>query len=189
MKLVPLLAIAVFAAACGSTGLAPIVPNKPGRLALRPRPAQLSDDEARHVEAVSRNQWLRDVRAAARANPDQRFRSPGAAVLTRRLAHQAAAHGFSVVSVRMLHARQLAPLIVVHTSHGQALAHAMPSILVALDSDWSPRADYEGLYFAAVDEKRVPLFLASNVIGDRWPHEFEGSEWGRTESLSPLPHW
>jgi hypothetical protein len=189
MRLIPLVALAVVAAACGGTGPARVVPIEPARLALTPRPAQVTDDEALHAEAVSWNQWLRDLRAAARANPEQRFRSPSAAVFMRRLAREAAAHDFTVVSVRMLHARQLAPLIVVRTSDGVALAHGMPSVLLALDSDWSPRSDYEGMYFAAVDEKGVPLFLASNVIGDRWPHEFEGSEWGRTDALYPLPHY
>jgi hypothetical protein len=89
----------------------------------------------------------------------------------------------------MLHARELAPLIVVRTSDDQSLAQAMPSILLAIDSDWSPRSDYEALYFVALDEKGVPMFLASNVIGDRWPHEFEGSVWGRTEALDPLGHY
>ena len=190
MKLVPLVAIAVVAAACGSTGPGGrVAPIEPEQIALTPRPAQVSDDEARHVEAVSRNQWLRDLRAAARANPDQHFQSPGVAVFMRRLAREAQGHDFSVVSARMLQARQLAPLIVVRTSDGLSLAHAMASILFALDSDWSPRSDYEGLYFVAVDEKGVPLFLVSNVIGDRPPHEFEGSDWGRTEALYPLPHY
>jgi len=106
-----------------------------------------------------------------------------------RLAREAAAHDFDVVSVRMIHVRQSAPLIVVRTNDGLPLARAGASILIAFDSDCSPQSDYEGFYLSAVDERGVPLFFAWNIIGDRWPHEFEGSAWGRTEALSPLGHY
>jgi hypothetical protein len=187
MKLILLLAVAVIATACATSHAARVAPAKAKPIAFKPSPAEIGDDQSRHVEAVSRTQWLRDLRAAARAAPDERFPSPGASVLSLRLADQAQAHDFTIVSVRLLHARQLAPLIVVRTSDGPALAHAMKSILFALDSDWSPRSDYEGLYFAAIDKKGVPLFLVSNVLWN--PNHFEGSVWGRTEALYPLPHW
>jgi len=194
MKLVPLLALAVFSTACGGSYSVHAAPVKTKLIAFTPtrpalRPAEIGDRQARRLEAGARSQWLRDLRATARRNPEQRFRSPGEGVLMGRLAREAAAHDFDVVSVRMIHVRQSAPLIVVRTNDGLPLARAGASILIALDSDWSPQSDYEGFYLSAVDERGVPLFFAWNIIGDRWPHEFEGSAWGRTEALSPLGHY
>jgi hypothetical protein len=194
MRLIPLLALAVLATACGSYDPARVAPVKPKLIAFKPRPIALEpkpidENQARRVEAGARSQWLRDLRATARRNPEQPFRSPGTAVLMHRLAREAAAHHFDVVSVRMVRVRQRAPLIVVRTKDSLSLAHAGASILIALDSDWSPRSDYEGFYLTAVDEKGVPLFLVWNIIGDRFPHLFEGSEWARSEALYPLPRF
>jgi hypothetical protein len=103
----------------------------------------------------------------------------------RRLGREARAHDFLIVSVRLLRPRQLAPLIVVRTRDGHELARATASILSRVDPNWRDHWDYEGIHFAAVDEKGVPLYSVSNVVRGR----LETSEWARGEALYPLPHW
>jgi hypothetical protein len=186
MRFAPLLVLGFLTAGCsgGSTPYRPVPPISADLVRLE-LTVQVDDSEARRVERSSRGQWLRDLRAAARSTPEQRFTSPGPEILLRRLAREARTHEFHEVSVRLLRPHQLAPLIVVRTSDAESLAQAMGSILPRLDPNWTDRWDYEGIYFLAVDERGVPLFLISNVVRGG----LETSEWARSEDLYPFPHW
>jgi hypothetical protein len=192
MRLASLLALALLAAGCsGTQGRQSVAPSPSIRLVPKPtllRAPPLDTRDALLGERTARGQWLRSLGAAARSGSDWRFPSPSRAVLLRRLERQAEAHRFEIVSLRMLHPRQLAPLIVVRTSHPLALAHATVSVLHGLDPNWGlgePSELYEGLYFAAIDRKGVPLFSVSEVVRGR----SEGGVWARSENLYPVGHW
>ena len=145
---------------------------------------RVTDAEAVRTARSGRGQWIRDLRRAGRKYPGMRFRSPSRKILLSRLAQEAKAHGFDVVSVRMLRPRQLAPLVVLRTTHYVELARATGSILRKLDPEVRYDPDYEGFYFEAQDERGVPFFSTSNIRRG----QIEGSEWARSEPLYPFPH-
>jgi hypothetical protein len=132
----------------------------------------------------ARASWIRDMKDAARKYPGIRFRSPGREVLLARLEREARAHDFEVVSVRMVRPRQLAPAVVVRTTHYVSLARATGAILEKLEPDGKYDRDYEGFYFEAQDERGVPFFSAFNVMRGR----IEGGQWARSEPLYPFAH-
>lgn len=132
----------------------------------------------------ARGSWIRDMNEAAREYPGIRFRSPGREILLTRLEREARAHDFEVVSVRMLRPRQLAPAVVVRSTHYVALAHATGAILEKLEPDGKYDRDYEGFYFEAQDERGIPFFSAFNVMRGR----IEGGQWARSEPLYPFEH-
>jgi len=190
MRLVPLVALAVLVAGCSGAGHQ-AAPTPMLQIGLKPnliRLPPMDRAEAVREERGARGQWLRSLRAAGRSPSDTVFRSPSRAVLMKRLEREARAHDFQIVSVRMLRPRQLAPVIVVRTSHGVSLAHATVSILERLDPNWG-RGEavelYEGTYFAAVDERGIPLFSASEVVRGG----YEGGSWARSKALYPIPIW
>ena len=192
MRFVPLLVLALFAVGCSgargnlSAGPGPQLPVAPKQSLLRLPP--LDKGEAVRGERTARGQWLLALRAAARSGSDWVFPNPSRSTLLRRLERQARAHHFQVVSLEMLHPRQLAPVIVVQTSHPIALAHATVSILEGLDPNYGrgePSELYEGLYFAALDASGVPLFSASEVVRGG----YEGGTWARSKDLYPVGHW
>ncbi len=199
MRLAPLLILALLPAGCsGSTGNlsagpGPQLPVPPKQSLLRLPP--LDKGEAVLGERSARAQWLGHLRAAARSGSDWVFPNPSRSTLLRRLERQARAHHFQVVSLEMLHPRQLAPVIVVRTAHPLALAHATVSVLQGLDPNYGrgePSELYEGLYFAAIDPEGVPLFSASEVVrvsGAAALLGYEGGSWARSEDLDPVGHW
>jgi hypothetical protein len=89
---------------------------------------------------------------------------------------------FRVVSLRMLHPKQLAPMLIVNTTHYVGLAHATASILHDLNGRYGDR--YEGFYFEARDELGVPFFITETLRRDRT----EGGQWARSEALYPFLH-
>ena len=192
MRFVPLLVLGLLAVGCSGTrgnlsaGPGPQLPVAPKQSLLRLPP--LDKGEAVRGERTARRQWLLALRAAARSGSDWVFPNPSRSTLLRRLERQARAHHFQVVSLEMLHPRQLAPVIVGGTSHPVALAHATVSILNGLDPNYGrgePSELYEGLYFAALDASGVPLFSASEVVRGG----YEGGTWARSKDLYPVGHW
>ncbi|MDQ2909470.1 MAG: hypothetical protein M3R26_03155 [Actinomycetota bacterium] len=144
----------------------------------------MNDKEAARQARSARAGWLRDMNNAARKYPGIRFRSLSREVLLSRLAREARVHDFDIVSVRMLRPRQLAPAVVVRTTHYVELARATGSILGKLDPVVRYDRVYEGFYFEAQDERGVPFFSAYNVMRGR----IEGGQWARSEPLYPFPH-
>lgn len=145
---------------------------------------KVSDREAARSARSTRAHWMRAIKGAARKYPGIPFRSPSREVLLARLGREAKAHDFEVVSLRMLRPRDLAPLIIVRTTHYVSLARATGAILGNLDRERSYDPDYEGFYFEAQDERGVPFFSAYNVRRG----QIEGGEWARSEPLYPFPH-
>jgi hypothetical protein len=175
--------LALLAAGCSSSSdrsvlMSGIRPGAHGKI-------QLIGPKAAVREATNaRGYWVRSLEKAAHSSPGPRFSSPSRAVLLSRLRAQARAHKFEIVAVRMLKPRQLAPLIIVRTTHYVSLAQATPEILRGIDPNWRDRWDYEGIYFEARDERNVPFFAAYNSVRG----QLEGGEWARGEALYPFPH-
>jgi hypothetical protein len=150
---------------------------------------RISDPAARREGVDLRKQWEHDIRSRAAEAPNEHFANLSSQTFKARLAKAAHDHHFRVVEVRLLRPRQLAPEVVVRTSHYVALAHALPSILSALDphggsSDtggWS----YEAFLFEAQDERQVPFLAVFNAW--RGSHK-GGGQWARSEPLFPFPH-
>jgi hypothetical protein len=177
--------LAVPAAGCSHGGDGTAVPTQwPPTFKPSPVVHRLNDRQAAGGVRSARGFWIRGLNAAARQYPGIRFRSPSRTVLLARLRREARAHDFQVMSFRMLRPRQLAPLVVVRTTHYVDLARATGSILEKLDPDGRYDRDYEGFHFEAQDERGVPLFVADNVMRGR----IEGGQWARSEPLYPFEH-
>lgn len=150
---------------------------------------RVSDPAASREGADLRKQWEQDIRSRATAAPNEHFANLSSRTFRARLAKAAHDHGFRIVEVHLLRPRQLAPEVVVRTTHYVALAHALPSILATLDphrgsSDtggWS----YEAFLFEAQDERQVPFLAVFNAL--RGPHK-GGGQWARSEPLFPFSH-
>jgi glycosyltransferase involved in cell wall biosynthesis len=146
--------------------------------------------EARRDVRATSATWRAEVRKRAREAPRQRFDNLDSAVLRQRLDAAARRYDFHVVSFRLLRPRQLAPRIVVSTTHYLRLARATNWILKRLDPK-APTGDdrtgwrYEGFYFEADDEHGVPFLVAFNFL--RGPHA-GGGQWARSDRLFPFEH-
>lgn len=186
MRLTMLCCLAALAAGCSdhSTGRSLLQSEGP-KVAFRPVVHRVSDEEAATRARQARASWIRDLRGAAREYPGIRFRSPNRETLVSRLRREARVHGFDVVSVRMLRPRQLAPLVVVRTTHHLSLSRATAAILQRLNPERDYDPDYEGFYLEAQDGRGVPFFSAFSVRRGR----DEGGLWARSEPLYPLAHW
>lgn len=144
--------------------------------------------DARQVRAT----WEHEIRTRARQSPRARFGNLPVAVLRDRLERFSRRYDFSVTEVGFLSPlrRQLAPHIVVRTTHYLALARALPTISTALDPKRRTRDDrtgwrYEGFYFQANDEHGIPFVAIFNFLRGRGPG---GGQWARSERLYPFPH-
>jgi hypothetical protein len=194
MRLIPLVILAALVAGCaGSSSRHLSARSAVLPIEFKPEPTRSSSmgaAEAVRHERSARGEWLRSLRAGALTDPHSVFPSPPRTFVIRRLEREARTLDFEILSVRMLRPRQLAPVIVVRTTRPVALARATLSILEAIDPSWGrPRELYEGLYFAAVDERGIPLFSVSNVLRRDGRRLYEGGEWARGEALYPLPHY
>jgi hypothetical protein len=134
--------------------------------------------------------WRRQLRIRAREAPNQSFKNPSPAELRRAIYAESRHYHFRVLSIRFLRPRQLAPEVIVETSDYLRLAQAVPRIMARIDPR-SPAAydakgwAYEGFYFQADDERRVPFLSVSNFL--RGPNG-GGGEFARSERLYPYPH-
>jgi hypothetical protein len=193
MRPIPFVVLAALVAGCAGTSPHPSARNAELPIRFNPKPTispSMSGPDAVRRERSARDEWLRNLRAAARSDPDRVFPSPSRIVLIRRLEREARALDFEVLSVRVLRPRQLAPIIVVRTAHPIALARGTLSILQKIDPSWGRSQElYEGLYLAAVDERGIPLFSVSNILRSDGRRLYEGGEWARAEALYPLPHY
>jgi hypothetical protein len=149
----------------------------------------VSDAAARRRGASMRKQWERDVRGRAIEAPREHFANLSPDTLKNRLAEAAHNHDFQVVAVKPLRPKQLAPEIAVRTMHYRALSRALPGILRSLDPHSGPSDtrgwSYEGFFFEARDERKVPFLVVDNA----WRGQHKGGgQWARSERLFPFAH-
>lgn len=115
---------------------------------------------------------------------EQRFPNPSPAAFRHRVALLAKRFGFSVVSLRLLHPEQLAPLLIVKTNRPrQDFSRHVQEILSLLDPKNRAAETFEGFFFAAEDA-RGPFLFTENVLRG----EVEGGQWAASEDLYPGPH-
>jgi hypothetical protein len=120
---------------------------------------------------------------------EQRFPNPPPAVFRRRVELVGRRYGFTVDELRLLHPRQLAPLLVVHTKRERrAFVADVPKIMRLLDP-MSTRAGgataitFEGFYFAAADDDG-PFVRVEDV----YRGEVEGGQWSWSPCVYPYAH-
>jgi hypothetical protein len=150
----------------------------------------IGPSEALRASSRARASWERELRKRAAADPATRFQNLPATELRRRLAAAAERYDFEVVSLELIHPRQLAPRVVVRTEHYLELAEATGGILRRLDPKSNTSDDrtgwrYEGFYFEAQDRDGVPFLIAFNYWRGDGPG---GGQWARSERLFPFEH-
>src|SRR5689334_7482871 len=103
---------------------------------------RISAAEAVADVTQSETWWRHQIASRARAYPRQHFANLPADELRRRLTRLAARYDFRIISLDLWRplAHQLAPKVVIATTHYQALAQATPVILKQLDPK-RPTAD------------------------------------------------
>jgi hypothetical protein len=115
---------------------------------------------------------------------EQHFPNPTAAAYRRRVSLVARRYGFRVVTLRLLHPFQLAPLLVVATDRPR---RQFVADLAAIVADLDPRNDqaatFEGFYFEARD--RDGPFVRTESVNRG---EIEGGEWSANHNDYPFPH-
>jgi len=146
--------------------------------------------EARAAARRDRGDWERELRERALEAPDQRFSNLRPETFKRRLQQAAERYRFEIVSVELPRPKQLAPRVVVRTTHYVELAEATSLILRSIDPRASTGDDrtgwsYEGFYLEARDERGIPFLITSNF----WRGTGGGgSQWARSERLFAAPH-
>lgn len=146
---------------------------------------------ARMVVAQAKKEWLRTVRASARSGDRAAaFPSPPRTILIRRLRLAQRRYDFQIVSVKMLHPLQAAPVIVIRSNNKLAIARATPAIIERFDPRRVTKSNpsgyaYEAYFFEARDTHGTPYLATFNHW--RAPH-VGGGEWAADESLYPFPH-
>jgi hypothetical protein len=150
----------------------------------------VSDAQARRAGRDVLSEWREELAHRAGVAPAERFRNLSRADFMRRLARASARAQFVVESVRFEHPRQLAPRVVISTTHYLAVARAIAFVQRSLDphhgSDDRLGWAYEGFYLEAQDERGIPFVIVSNALRGPDP---EGSQWARSEELYPFGHF
>ena len=153
-------------------------------------PYRIGPEEASRTARRAYQRWQHEIRVRARNAPTHRFNNLPASELKRRLAVFATAHDFDIVRVELLDPRQLAPVVIVRTTHYVELANATASILRHIDPKVRTNDDrtgwrYEGFFFEAQDEHGVPFLGVFNF----WRGAGAGGgQWARSEQLFPFNH-
>jgi predicted lipid carrier protein YhbT len=114
----------------------------------------------------------------------QRFPSPNAAAFRSRLDAVARRYGFSVVSVRLLRAPQLAPLVVVRTGRdAKSFVGDVRKIMQLLDPRRDSAVTFQGFYFEALNAHGP--FVS---VDDVYRGEVMGGQWSSNPCLYPYVH-
>jgi hypothetical protein len=151
---------------------------------------KVSAEEALQVGTKSLAYWHRGLRQGVRERPGLHFDNLTPAEVRRRLEKAADENDFEVVSLKLNRPRQLAPEVVIRTSHYVDVAESARVWLDAVDPK-RPRKDdrigwrFEGFYLRANDEHGVPLFIVFNTMRGNSPG---GGQWARSEALFPFEH-
>jgi len=183
VRLAVLLALAVVAAGCSSGGDRSVLHQ--GLVSRSGTVFAISDRQAEDAGRLARHTWLTGLKRRAREHPARRFDNPTWAEFRRRLHDLAGRYGFEVVSARVLHPRDDAPVVVVRTTRYRDLARSTSTILKQLDPGGDRSAwRYEGFFWEARDERGVPFLIASTLTRG----QVEGTQWARSEALYPYEH-
>jgi len=182
-----LLALAMLAAACGEHKL---VLDEGVSLGMGAEARVVGPAEALEASRRNTDSWQRELRVRARKDPSTRFQNLPSDVLRSRLEAAAKRYSFEVVSLQLLRPRQLAPRIVVKTTHYLELSRAASVFFAELDpkrrtSDDRSGWRYEGFYFEARDEHDIPFFIVHNFWRGPAPG---GGQWARSDRLFPFQH-
>jgi hypothetical protein len=120
---------------------------------------------------------------------NQRFPNPSPAAFRRRVALVGRRFGFTVVSLRLLRPRQIAPLLIVKTDRSRkAFVADIPRIVDLLNPHNYSRSrnhaadTFEAFFFAAEDAKGPFVFTQGAQRA-----ESEGGEWAANRCLYPYP--
>jgi hypothetical protein len=135
--------------------------------------------------------WKSEIRKRAQADPKTRFQNLDPDLFLQRVSDAASQYHFEVVSVELLRPRQLAPKLIVRTTHYLDLARDTREILRSLDPKAATSDDrtgwkFEGFYFEAQDEHGVPFLTVFNFMRGNGPG---GGQWARSERLYPFDHF
>lgn len=120
---------------------------------------------------------------------EQRFPNPSPATFRHRVELVGRRYGFTVQEFRLLHPRQLAPLLVAHTKRDRkAFVADVPKIMRLLDpiatgAGGASAITFEGFYFAAVDDHGPFVRVESVYRG-----EVEGGQWSWNRCYYPYAH-
>jgi len=134
--------------------------------------------------------WHHGLRQGVRERPRMRFDNLTPAELRRRLDKAADENGFDVVSLKLRRPRQMAPEVVIRTTHYVEVAESAKNWLESVDPKRPTKDDrtgwrFEGFYLRADDEHGVPLFIVYNTMRGISPG---GGMWARSEPLFPFGH-
>jgi hypothetical protein len=119
---------------------------------------------------------------------EERFPNPSPAAFRRRVELVGRRYGFTVVELRLLRARQLAPLLVVRTQRDRTtFVNDIARIMKLLDPTSrgpGPTAiTFEG-FFLEADDARGPFVRVENV----YRGETEGGQWSWNRCVYPYAH-
>src|SRR5205823_6168652 len=119
---------------------------------------------------------------------EQRFPNPAPGVFRKRVSLVGRRYGFRVVSLRLLHPRQVAPLLVVETRRERkSFVSDVPAIMALLDptagAGHQTAITFEGFLFEARDA-RGPFVRVENV----YRGEVEGGQWSWNPCVYPYAH-
>jgi major membrane immunogen (membrane-anchored lipoprotein) len=173
---------AVLLAGCGSSSRSVLYRGLAGLTGKR---MVVTDAEARRDGKVNLRDWEKETAQGAGVAPEKRFSNLSESEFRKRLATAAAKYGFTVKTVRFLHPRKLAPVVVVQTTHYLAFSHAVPAIERSLDpSRGSSSAAFEAFWLEAKDERGIPFVIVNN----NYRGELAGGQWAGSEELYPFAH-
>jgi hypothetical protein len=111
---------------------------------------------------------------------NQHFPNPSPSEFRARVGSVAKRHGFQPVSIRLLHPRELAPVVVVKTDRDRKeFISDVPKIVELLDprafSKQAVAETFEGIFFEARDDKgpfvRVDDVVRGTIMGGQWSAE------------------
>jgi hypothetical protein len=119
---------------------------------------------------------------------EQRFPSPSPATFRNRVRLVGRRYGFHVRELRLLRARQVAPLLVVQTDRDRKeFVHDVPAIMGLLDpTSTGPgrtAVTFEGFFLEARDDHGAFVRVENVYRG-----ETEGGEWSWNRCIYPYPH-
>ena len=150
----------------------------------------IDDATALRVARGIEKKWRVDIAQRAHEAPSEHYANLPTARVRQLLAAAAHRYGFTVKTVRFLRPRQLAPLVVVQTTHYEALARAFGRFDKSLNPLRDRRTDglagaFEGFFFEAQDERGVPFFVMYDAIRGVSGY---GGQWARADALYPGLH-